>query len=85
MEIGEEDKDKMDFKSHHGWFAFILIPFGLKHSPRTFQRDIDVILSQVKWQYALVYLDDVVVFSESLEQQFDRSSTVGRLFNNSGV
>ena len=32
------------------------MPFGLKSAPATFQRAVDIILSRVKWETALVYL-----------------------------
>lgn len=30
----------------------------------------DVLSPQLKWQYALVYIDDVIVFSKSVEEHF---------------
>lgn len=53
LEIDKSDPDKKTFTSHHGFYRFRRIPFGLKNVPGTFQRSIDVILSTVKWQYAL--------------------------------
>ncbi|CDF34106.1 unnamed protein product [Chondrus crispus] len=35
--------------------------FGLKGAPATFQRALDIILSGVRWQICLVYLDDLSV------------------------
>ncbi|CDF36412.1 unnamed protein product [Chondrus crispus] len=37
------------------------MPFGLKGAPATFQRALDIILSGVRWQICLVYLDDVIL------------------------
>lgn len=85
IEIREEDKDKTTFTSHHGLFRFTRMPFGLKNAPGTFQRVIDVILSQVKWQYALVYLDDVIIFSKSVDEHFSHVSTGLQLFKSAGV
>ncbi|CDF39628.1 Ribonuclease H (fragment) [Chondrus crispus] len=39
------------------------MPFRLKGAPATFQRALDIILSGVRWQICLVYLDDVIVRS----------------------
>lgn len=39
------------------------IPFALRNAPRTLQWANDVALSAIKWQPALVYIDDIVVFS----------------------
>eukprot|EP01070_Trichotokara_eunicae_P001472 Trichotokara_eunicae@DN1903_c0_g1_i1.p1 len=43
------------------------MPFGLSNAPATFQRTMDFVLSGLKWQTCLVYLDDVVVFSKTEE------------------
>lgn len=39
------------------------MPFGLKKAPVLFQRALDIILSRVKWQLTLVYLDDIIIYS----------------------
>lgn len=41
--------------------------FGFNKAPGTFQRVMDVVLSTVQWQFALVYLDDVMILSKSLK------------------
>lgn len=57
----------------------------LNNTPGTFQRVIYVILSQVKRQYALVYLDEVTVFSKSVEQHVDHVSAVLSIFKDARV
>jgi hypothetical protein len=67
------DRDKTTFTSQHGTYRCRRFPFGLRNSPATFQRAIDVILSGVKWKTFLVYLDDVIIFSP------DRESHLGHV------
>lgn len=55
----------MAFKWLHGYFIFIRMPFGLRNVPGTFQRCMDEILPPVQWPIALVYLEDIAVFSSS--------------------
>lgn len=43
--------------------------FWLMIAPATFQRVMDIILSSVKWQLALVYLDDMANFSWTLRKE----------------
>ena len=57
-----EDRDKTAFFSHCGLFRWLRMPFGLKNAPGTFQRAANVILAGVKWQFALVYLDDIIIY-----------------------
>ncbi len=65
--VATQDRDKTTFTSHFGTYRFKRMPFGLKNAPATFQRAIDIILAGVKWQHCIVYLDDVIVFSKSME------------------
>jgi hypothetical protein len=66
ISVAPEDRDYTAFTSHRGLFRFKLLPFGLATDPATFQRAIDVILSSVRPQCALTYLDDDVMYSSSL-------------------
>ena len=43
------------------------MPMGLTNSPATFQRALDMILAQFKWQTCLIYIDDIIIFSRDEE------------------
>ena len=62
------DRDKTAFTTHAEIFHCLSIPFGLTNAPATFQRALSIILSGLKWQLRLVYLDDVIIFSASAGQ-----------------
>lgn len=47
------------------------MPFGLKNATGTFQRVMDVILSPVKWQFDLVYVNDIVVYLHLLREHIN--------------
>ena len=59
--------------------------FGLMNAPGIFQRAADILLASVKWQHALVYLDDVIIYSDTLEEHFYHLDAVLRLLRNEGV
>ena len=61
------------------------MPFGLTSAPATFQRALDIILSGLKWQLCLVYLDDVIIFSTSAEQQVKDVDVVLTRLREAGV
>jgi len=63
--VADEDRYKTTFVCHEGAYHFIHLPFGLSNAPATFQRTIDMILGGLKWKSCLVYLDDIIVFSQS--------------------
>lgn len=50
-----------------GLFQWRVMPFGLHSAPATFQRFLDLLITQNFEDYAVAYLDDIIVFSESFE------------------
>lgn len=56
------------------------MPFGLCNAPSTFQRLMQQIFGDQQCQSLLLYLDNIVVFSSTIEQHLERLSVVlGRL------
>lgn len=76
IEVDERDREKTAFVTPDGLYEFKVLPFGLCSAPATFQRMMDTVLTGLKWQTCLVYLDDVVVFSETFEQHLQRLKKV---------
>ena len=63
----EEDKDKTSFITDDGLFRFNVLAFGLTNAPATFQRNMDAVLAGLKWNILLVYIDDVLIYSQTFE------------------
>ena len=63
VELEEGDKEKTAFTTPLGLFQFERMPFGLCNAPATFQRLMQRCLGNQLTESALVYLDDVVIFS----------------------
>lgn len=68
VEMDPADIHKTAFNVEHGHFEFLRMPMGLKNSPSTFQRVMDNVLRDLQNVICLVYLDDIVVFSVSLQE-----------------
>jgi len=78
--IRESDRDKTAFVTRRGQWRFKVLSFGLANAPSSFQRLMDLILSGLTYVSCLVYLDDVIVFSQNFEQMVERLADVfGRL------
>lgn len=58
----KEIKRRPRLASHHGLIEFLRIPLELKDPTGTFQRAMDVISSSVHCRFALIYVDDIVIF-----------------------
>ena len=57
----------MGFNTQLGHFEYLVMPFGLTNAPAVFQAGInDVQRDFLNW-FMFVYLDDIVIFSPSLE------------------
>jgi hypothetical protein len=68
VEMDPMDIAKTAFNVEHGHFEFLRMPMGLKNSPSTFQRVMDNVLRDLQNTVCLVYLDDIIVFSTSLQE-----------------
>lgn len=71
IEIDDADKDKTEFLFHPDFYCFIWIFFKFHNAFGTFQRTVDMILSSVKWQLALVCIDGLVFFSKTPQQHIN--------------
>jgi len=64
------------FTTDFGLFEFKRVPFGLKTAPAHFQRAIDIILGSMRWDFALAYIDDIIVYSKTLEEHVEHIAAV---------
>lgn len=85
IEVDERDREKTAFITPDGLYEFKVLPFGLCSAPATFQRMMDTVLSDLKWQTCLVYLDDVIVFAPTFEEHLRRLSSVLHAIRSAGL
>ena len=55
-----------------GVYEFLRMPYGLCNAPATFQRLMQNCLGELNLSYALIYLDDVIVYSRTEEEHLTR-------------
>lgn len=76
IEVNEKDIPKTAFSVEHGHYEFLRMPFGLKNAPSTFQRVMDNILREHIGIRCLVYMDDIIVFSASLQEHIENLAKI---------
>ena len=68
-----------------GVYEFLRMPYGLCNHPATFQRLMQNCLGELNLTYALIYLDDVIVFSRTKEDHIHRLRVVFSRFMEHGL
>ena len=68
QKLHPDTKHKTAFTCHEGVFEFNKLPFGLSNSPHSFQLALSEVLRGLNWKIALVYMDDILIFSRSFEE-----------------
>ena len=63
-----------------GFFKCERMPFGLCNAPATFQRLMQSCLGELNLTYCLIYLDDVIVYAKSEEENLNRLRTMFERF-----
>ena len=77
VEVEEEHKQRTAFTvGSLGFYEYNRLPFGLTNSPATYQRLMEECLGDLNHNICHIYLDDVVVFSETYEQHLERLEQV---------
>jgi hypothetical protein len=76
MEIDPEDVEKTAFRTYWGLAQFRRMPFGLRNGPPIFQRMMQGVLAPYLWIFCLVYIDDIVVYSQTYEEHINHLDQV---------
>ena len=74
VQMDPADKEKTAFVTKRGLFQFRCMPFGLCNAGACFERLMECVLAGLNWQICLLYLDDVIRFSDTFENHIESLS-----------
>ncbi|GBG76310.1 hypothetical protein CBR_g22058 [Chara braunii] len=66
--IRPEDQHKTAFQIRYGLYEFVVMPFSLCNAPGTFQHAMNRIFHNYLDKFVIVYLDDILIFSKTVEE-----------------
>jgi hypothetical protein len=74
IQIDPKDRYKTAFTVPFGQYEWNVMPFGLKNAPSEFQRIMNDSFNAHS-KFCIVYIDDVLIFSQSIDQHFKHLHT----------
>lgn len=66
--IAEADRHKTAFRTARGLFEYCVLAMGLCNAPGTFMQVMNETMDEFLNKFVLVFLDDIIIFSNSLEE-----------------
>ena len=77
VEMEESDKAKTAFSvGNLGFYECNRMAFGLTNAPATFQRLMERCVGEMNLKECLIFLDDILVFSQNFEEHLERLEAV---------
>src|ERR1700688_3152102 len=68
IRIAKGEEWKTAFRTRYGLFEYNVMPFGLTNAPATFQHFIHDTLREFLDVFCTAYLDDILIYSDTLEE-----------------
>ena len=85
VEMDDDARAKSAFVTTSCLYEWSVLPLSLCNAPSTFERLMDCVLTGLRWETLLVYLDDVIVFGKPVSESISRLQEVLTRFRGAGL
>jgi hypothetical protein len=76
IRIHKGDEWKTAFRTRYGHYEYLVMPLGLTNAPATFQAYINQAMHGILDVYVIVYMDDILVYSQNEEEHVEHVKAV---------
>jgi hypothetical protein len=76
IRLDEKSKNYTGFATQTGLWRWKVLPMGLRCSPAIYQRFMDHVLGDSKWKFAMVYIDDIIIYSKTWREHLEHIKIV---------
>jgi len=83
--IAEADQGKRAFKTRYGLYEYTVMPFGLTNALSVFQRHLNNILSEKIDHGVVLYIDDILIYTQTEEEHVELVCWVLKKFSENGL
>lgn len=85
ISVSNDSIHKTAFITPDGHYEYLKMPFGLVNAPSVFQRFINKIIGNLRHEQVLVYMDDLLIPSVTVEEGLETLEKVLFLLNEGGL
>jgi hypothetical protein len=85
LRIAEGEEWKTAFRTRYGHFEYTVMPFGLTNAPASFQHFINDTLREFLDDFVNAYIDDILIYSETYEDNVRHTRKVLEALSNAGL
>ncbi|KAJ5413808.1 gag/polymerase/env polyprotein [Penicillium cosmopolitanum] len=85
IRLHPDAEDLSTFRTRYGSFKYKVMPFGMTNAPATFQRFINTTLAEYLDDFATAYVDDILIFSETIEEHVEHVRKVLQRLREAGL
>jgi hypothetical protein len=85
IRMAEGEEWKTACQTQYGLFESLVMPFGLTNAPATFQTFINNVVAPYLDRFCTAYLDDTLIYSDTLEEHQEHVNRVLEAFEKAGL